>query len=431
MFQTFRNAWKIPELRNRLLYTLAILVIYRLGCAIPVPFITGSALTQMFSNGNMLAYLDMMSGGALSRCTLFALGVTPYINASIIVQLLCVAVPYLENLAKEPDGQTKLMQITRYAGGVIALIMSIGYYFVIRNMGALKYNSGAAGIFSAFVVIFTFTAGAQLITWCGEQIDDKGIGNGISLLIFASIVSRWSSLYTTVTGLLTRARAGEPQFYIILPLLLVLALGVIVFIIIMTNAERRITVQYAKRVVGRKQMGGQSTYIPLKLNMSGVMPIIFSSALVSIPGTIGSFLNLDAAEHPFLYSFFHAFNYTSLFYIIVYLLLILGFNYFYVAIQYNPIEIANNLRRNNGSIPGFRPGKPTSDFITRTLNKITLIGAIFLAAVAVLPIILGNLTGVSIQLGGTSLLIVVGVALDTTRSLDSFMTMRNHKGFLG
>ena len=410
MFQTFRNAWKIPELKNRLLFTLAILVVYRLGCAIPVPFVSGSALTQMFANGDMLSYLNMMSGGALARCTLFALGVTPYINASIIVQLLTVAIPSLENLAKEADGQQKLQQINRYAGAVVALIMSIGYYFVIRNMGALKYTSGAAGIFTAVVIIATFTAGAQLITWCGEQIDDKGIGNGISLMIFAGIVARWSSIYSAVTNILARASNGEPQFYIFLPLLLVLALVVIVFIVIMTNAERRITIQYAKRVVGRKQMGGQNSYLPLKLNMSGVMPIIFASALVSIPGTIGSFLQIDQTAHPVWYAFF---------------------NYFYVAIQYNPVEIANNLRRNNGSIPGFRPGKPTSDFITRTLNKITLIGAIFLAAVAVLPIILGNLTGMSIQLGGTSLLIVVGVALDTTRSLDSFMTMRNHKGFLG
>jgi preprotein translocase subunit SecY len=431
VFQTFRNAWKIPELKKRLLFTLAIIVIYRLGCAIPVPFITGSSLTSMFSNGNMLTYLDMMSGGALSQCTLFALGVTPYINASIIVQLLCVAIPALENLAKEPDGQQKLQQITRYAGAGIAAILAIGYYFVIRNMGALKYTTGFAGFFAAIVIILCFTAGAQLITWCGEQIDDKGIGNGISLLIFASIVSRWSSVYTAVTGLLTRAAAGEAQFYIFLPLLLVLAFVAIVFIVIMTNAERRITVQYAKRVVGRKQMGGQNSYIPLKLNMSGVMPIIFASSVVSIPGTIGSFINVDQASHPFWYSFFNAFNYTSFAYVVIYLLLIVAFNYFYVAIQYNPVEIANNLRRNNGSIPGFRPGKPTSDFLTRTLSKITLIGAVFLALVAVLPIILGNLTGVSIQLGGTSLLIVVGVALDTTRSLDSFMTMRNHKGFLG
>ena len=223
MFQTFRNAWKIPELKNRLLFTLAILVVYRLGCAIPVPFVSGSALTQMFANGDMLSYLNMMSGGALARCTLFALGVTPYINASIIVQLLTVAIPALENLAKEADGQQKLQQINRYAGAVVALIMSIGYYFVIRNMGALKYVSGGAGIFAAIVIIATFVAGAQLITWCGEQIDDKGIGNGVSLLIFASIVSNWSSLYTSVTGLLTRAAAGEPQFYILLPVLVILS----------------------------------------------------------------------------------------------------------------------------------------------------------------------------------------------------------------
>ena len=294
------------------------------GCAIPVPFVTGSALSQMFSNGNMLSYLDMMSGGALSRCTLFALGVTPYINASIIVQLLTVAIPSLENIAKEPDGQNKLQQITRYAGGVIALVMSLGYYFVVRNMGALKYTTGAAGIFTAVVIIATFTAGAQLITWCGEQIDDKGIGNGLSLLIFSSIVSNWSGVYTTVTGLLTRAAAGETKFYILLPLLVVLALVVIVFIVIMTNAERRITIQYAKRVVGRKQMGGQNSYLPLKLNMSGVMPIIFASALVSIPGTVGSFLQIDQAAHPFWYAFFHTFNYTSALYVVIYLLLILA-----------------------------------------------------------------------------------------------------------
>ena len=432
MFETFRNAWKTEDLRKRLLYTLLILILFRLGCAIPVPYITSSALESMFTTGSMLTYLNMMSGGAMSRCTIFALGVQPYINATIIIQLLCVAIPYLENLSKEgEEGRQKLTKISNYTGAAIALLLSIAYYFIIRRMGALKYTDGFAGIFSGIVIVACFTAGAQLITWCGEQIDDKGIGNGLSLLIFSSIVSNWSSLYTTVAGLLTRAAAGETQFYILLPLLVVLALVVIVFIIIMTNAERRITIQYAKRVVGRKQMGGQNSYLPLKLNMSGVMPIIFASALVSIPGTIGSFLQIDQQAHPVWYAFFHTFNYTSWLYVVIYLLLILAFNYFYVAIQYNPVEIANNLRRNNGSIPGFRPGKPTSDFLTRTLNKITLIGAIFLAAVAVLPIILGNLTGMSIQLGGTSLLIVVGVALDTTRSLDSFMTMRNHKGFLG
>jgi preprotein translocase SecY subunit len=414
-----------------LLFTLMILVIYRLGCAVPVPFINSTGLETMFSTGSMLTYLNMMSGGALSQGTLFALGVIPYINASIIIQLLCVAIPYLENLAKEPDGQPKLQQITRIAGAVIALVMAIGYYFVLRANGYLAYSTGWMAWFAGITIVLAFTAGTQLITWCGDQIDDKGIGNGISLLIFASIVSRWSSIYTTVNSMLTQAQGGESKYYIILPLLVVLALAVVVFIVILTNAERRITIQYAKRVVGRKMMGGQNSYLPLKVNMSGVMPIIFASAIVSIPGTIGSFFTIDPEAHPFWYAFVHAFDYTSIVYVAIYLLLILAFNYFYVAIQYNPVELANNLRRNNGTIPGIRPGKPTSDFISKTLNKITLIGAIFLALVAILPIVLGNLTGVSIQLGGTSLLIVVGVALDTSRSLESFMTMRNHKGFLG
>ena len=384
----------------------------------------------MFANGDMLSYLNMMSGGALARCTLFALGVTPYINASIIVQLLTVAIPSLENLAKEADGQQKLQQINRYAGAVVALIMSIGYYFVIRNMGALKYVSGGAGIFAAIVIIATFVAGAQLITWCGEQIDDKGIGNGVSLIIFASIVSNWSSLYTSVKGLLTQAASGKPQYYFFLPLLIVLALVAVVFVVVMTNAERRITIQFAKRVVGRKQLGGQNSYLPLMLNMSGVMPIIFASTLCGLPNMIGSFLNLDATKHPYWTAFFRVFNYNSVLYLVVYVLLIVAFNYFYVAIQYNPVDISNQLRKNNGTIPGIRPGKPTSDFITKTLSKITLIGAVFLAIVAAVPMIIGDLTGVSIQLGGTSLLIIVGVALDTARSLEGYMTARHHKGFL-
>ena len=333
MFQTFRNAWKIPELKSRLLFTLGILIVYRLGSAIPVPFVSGDALTAMFANGSMLTYLDMMSGGALSRCTIFALGVTPYINASIIVQLLCFAIPYLENLAKESDGQNKIRQITRYVGGGIALVLSIGYYFLVRNMGALKYTAGAAGVFTAIVVILTFTAGAQLTTWCGEQIDDKGIGNGVSLIIFASIVSNWSSVTTMVADMLTRASSGQPLYYVLLPLLVVMALAVVVFIVIMTNAERRITIQYARRVVGRKQIGGQNSYLPLKVNMSGVMPIIFASTFCSIPGTIGSFINVDPVDHPILYALFSTFNYTSWLYVVIYVLLIVAFNYFYVSIQ--------------------------------------------------------------------------------------------------
>ncbi len=432
MFETFRKAWKIDELRKRILYTFMILVLFRLGCNVAVPYINAAALQTMFSgNGNMLNYLNMMSGGALSECALFALGVMPYINSSIIIQLLTVAIPALERMAKEgEEGRRKITRITRYAAGGISVLMSVGYWFILRSMGALAYSTGWELWFSAIVIVLSFTAGSMLVTWMGEQIDSKGIGNGVSLLIFAGIISRWSGLYGSVAGLLAQARSGKPQYYFFMPLMLVLALAAVVFVVILTNAERRIPVQYAKRVVGRKMYGGQSSHIPIKVNMSGVMPVIFASALCSIPGTIGSFINVSQEAHPFWYSFFHTFNYTSLLYIVIYLLLIIAFNYFYVSIQYNPIEIANNLRQNNGAIPGIRPGKPTSDFITKVLSKITFIGALFLVVVAVMPIVLGNLTGVNIQLGGTSLLIVVGVALDTSRSMESFMLMRHHKGFL-
>ena len=425
MFQTFRNAWKIPELKNRLLFTLAILVVYRLGCAIPVPFVTGSALTQMFSNGNMLAYLDMMSGGALSRCTLFALGVTPYINASIIVQLLTVAIPSLENIAKEPDGQQKLQQITRYAGGIIALIMSLGYYFVVRNMGALKYTSGAAGIFTAVVIIATFTAGAQLITWCGEQIDDKGIGNGLSLLIFSSIVSNWSSLYTTVAGLLTRAAAGESQFYIFLPLLLVLALVVIVFIVIMTNAERRITIQYAKRVVGRKMYGGQSTYIPMKINSTGVMPLIFGFAILQFPATIFAFFPTSGIN-----VWWQGFQ-SGIWYQVVLAVLIIAFTYFYTSITFNPVDISKNMQQNGGIIPGIRQGRATSDYLSRVSGRLTLFSALFLAVLATIPTMLTRIFGITAPFGASSVLIAVSVGIETIRQVEAQMVMRHHKGFLG
>ena len=430
MFDTFRNAWKIPELRKKLLFTLLVIVIFRIGCVITVPYINPEAL-QLFAGGtgNMLDYLNMMSGGALSQCAIFALGVTPYINASIIIQLLTVAIPALERLSKEgEEGRRKLTRITRYTGAGIALVMSVGYYLVLRSYtGVLAYTTGWEGIFSAVVIVFSFTGGAQLLTWMGEQIDFKGIGNGISLLIFAGIVSRWGNVITTARTMITNAMNGEIKYFILIPVILILALAAIMFVVILTNAERRIPVQYAKRVVGRKMYGGQSSHIPLKVNMSGVMPIIFASALLSIPGTIASFIQTDS---PIWQGFFSVFNYNSLLYAVLYLLLILAFNYFYVAIQYNPVEIANNLRKNNGAIPGIRPGKPTSDFITKCLSKITFVGAIFLGVIAVMPIILGNVAGMNIQLGGTSLLIVVGVALDTGRSMESYMLMRHHKGFL-
>ena len=431
MFDTFRNAWKIPELRKKILFTLMILVIFRLGCAISVPYVNVDALElfrQLGGSGNMLDYLNMMSGGALSQCAIFALSVSPYINASIIIQLLTVAIPALERLSKEgEEGRRKLTRITRYTGAGIGVAMSIGYYMVLRSWGVLTYNTGWEAWFSAVVIVLSFAAGSQLLTWMGEQIDDKGIGNGVSLLIFVGIISRWSDVIGSVQALLAEAADGKPQYYVYLPLIAILAIAAVVFVVILTNGERRIPVQYAKRVVGRKMYGGQASHIPIKVNMSGVMPVIFVSTLCSIPNMIGSLLQVESS---FWVAFFNVFNYNSLLYAVIYLLLILAFNYFYVAIQYNPVEIANNLRKNNGAIPGIRPGKPTSDFITKSLSKITLIGAVFLGIVAVLPIILGNVTGVSIQLGGTSLLIVVGVALDTGRSMESYMLMRHHKGFL-
>ena len=434
MFDTFRNAWKIPELRKKILFTLMILVIFRLGCAISVPYVNVDALElfrQLGGSGNMLDYLNMMSGGALSQCAIFALSVSPYINASIIIQLLTVAIPALERLSKEgEEGRRKLTRITRYTGAGIGVAMSIGYYMVLRSWGVLTYNTGWQAWFSAVVIVLSFAAGSQLLTWMGEQIDDKGIGNGVSLLIFVGIISRWSDVINSIRGLLDEAADGKPQYYVYLPLIAILAIAAVVFVVILTNGERRIPVQYAKRVVGRKMYGGQASHIPIKVNMSGVMPVIFASALCSIPGTIGGFINLDAAAHPYWTAFFNFFSARGWGYMVFYLLLIIGFNYFYVAIQYNPVEIANNLRQNNGAIPGYRPGKPTSDFITKVLGKITLVGALFLGVVAVLPILLGNVTGLPIQLGGTSLLIVVGVALDTSRSMESFMVMRHHKGFL-
>ncbi|MEG2672643.1 MAG: preprotein translocase subunit SecY [Ruthenibacterium sp.] len=434
MFETFKNAWKIEDLRKKLLFTLFVIVIFRLGCAVPVPFIAPTALQAMVGQtGTMLGYIDMLTGGSFSRATLFALSVTPYINSSIIIQLLTIAIPALERLSKEgEEGRKKITRITRYVGAGIALALAIGYYFLLRGQNALSYTQGFSGVFAAIVIVCAFTGGSMLIQWLGEQIDSKGIGNGISILIFAGIVSRFSSVITTVRNSFGLAMQGETKYFFLIPLVAILAIAVIIFIVILNAAERRIPVQYAKRVVGRKMYGGQSTHIPIKVNMSGVMPVIFASALVSIPGTLGVLLpNLNnPATHPFWSGFFNIFRTTGWAYAAFYLLLIIGFNYFYVAVQYNPVEIANNLRNNNGTIPGYRPGKPTSDFITKCLGKITFIGALFLGVVAVSPIILSRITGMNISLGGTSLLIVVGVALDTSRSLESYMLMRHHKGFL-
>ena len=427
MFQTIRNAWAIPETRKKLFYTLLIIVIFRIGSAIPVPFLEPSALKSMIeSSGDFLGYLDIMTGGSFANATLFAMSITPYINASIIIQLLTVAIPPLERMSKEgEEGRKKIAKITRYTTFILALLQGVAYYFLARNSNAVRYTDGASGIFTAIVIVVTFVAGTAVIVWLGERINEKGIGNGISIILFAGIISRGPSMIGT---LITYWNMNNPLYYVLIPLVVLVFILMIAFIVLMTNAERRIPVQYAKRVVGRKMYGGQNSHIPIKVSMSGVMPIIFASSFVSIPGTIAAFFR--PAEGSFWKGFLNVFNYTSIWYGIIYFILIIGFNYFYVAIQYNPIEIAKNLRKNSGAIPGIRPGKPTSDFISKVLSKITFVGAIFLGIIAIFPIIFTNISGINVAIGGTSILIVVGVALETMRTLESQITMRHHKGFL-
>ena len=427
MFQTIRNAWAVPETRKKLLYTLMIIVIFRIGSAIPVPFLDPAALKAMIDTNN-LGFLDIMTGGSFAQATIFAMSIMPYINASIIMQLLTVAIPPLERMAKEGDtGRKKIAKITRYVTFALALVMAIMYYFLMVNVGAItsEHRTGFAGFFVAAIIVVTFVAGTAVIVWLGERINEKGIGNGISIILFAGIISRGPAMINTAIQYL---QLGNPLYYVLIPLIVVIFIAMIAFIVVMTNAERRIPVQYAKRVVGRKMYGGQNSHIPIKVSMSGVMPIIFASSFVSILGIIAAFFKPE--EGTFWKGFVDVFSYTSIWYGIIYFLLIIAFNYFYVAIQYNPIEIANNLRKNSGAIPGIRPGKPTSDFISKVLSKITFVGAIFLGIVAIFPIIFTNISGINIAIGGTSILIVVGVALETMRTLESQITMRHHKGFL-
>ena len=431
MFETLKNAWKIADLRKKILFTLFILLLFRIGSAIPVPFLDPSGMKEMLSqSGNLLGYLDVLTGGALGNATIFAMSITPYITSSIVIQLLTIAIPALERMAKEgEDGRKKINKITRYTTVGLALIQAIAYYLMLRNTsGVVQYTTGFSGWFAAIVIVACFTAGTALIVWLGEQINEKGIGNGISMILFAGILSRFPSVIATFIAYFQLAAIGQTQYYFLVPLVVVIFLVVIAFIVLMTNAERRIPVQYAKRVVGRKQYGGQSSHIPIKVNMSGVMPIIFASSLLSIPGTIKAFV--DPSETGFWGKFLGAFDYNTAVYAILYFLLIIAFNYFYVSVQYNPIEISNNIRKNNGTVPGIRPGKPTSDFIGKIISKITFIGAIFLALVAILPIAFGAVSGMNIALGGTTVLIIVGVAIDTMRQMESQMMMRHYKGFL-
>ncbi len=430
MFETWKNAFKQEDLRKKILYTLFIIFIFRLGSAIPTPFINPTALKSMVSGGaDFLSYLNIMTGGGLEQANIFAMSITPYINSSIIIQLLTVAIPALERLAKEgTEGQKTIQKITRYTTFILAIMQAIGFYFVMRRTsGVLEYTTGFSGVFAAIVIVAVFTAGTAVVVWLGDRITEKGVGNGISIILFAGILSRGPAAFMQLAAW-WQLGSSNPMYYFLVPFIVLVFIAMIAFIVFMTDAERRIPVSYAKRVVGRKMYGGQNSHIPIKVNMTGVMPIIFAMSFLSIPNMIGSFANVK--EGGFWDKFFKLFQTNSWVYAVLYLLLIVAFNYFYVAIQYNPVEIANNLRKNNGAIPGIRPGKPTSDFIARVISKVTLVGAIFLGIIAVFPIVFSAITKTNVSLGGTSILIIVGVALETMRQMESQMMMRHHKGFL-
>jgi preprotein translocase subunit SecY len=427
MLETLRNAWKIIDLRKKILFTLIILLLYRIGNSVPVPYINIAALEEYFTTlGNtVFGLFNAISGNAFSSATIFALSIQPYINASIIMQLLCIAIPALERIQKEggEEGRKKIASITRYATVIIGLLQGTAYYMMVRNYNLLQI--GHSGIWEAIVIVLSFTAGSALIMWLGEQITEFGIGNGISIILFASIISRLPSV--TVTMVSNVAAGGMSWFTAIA--IIVGVLIIIALIVFVSDAERRIGVQYAKRVVGRKMYGGQSTHLPMKVNMSGVMPIIFAQSIASLPATIMMFVNSNPAEGTFGRGLLNLFNTGSAVYIILYFLLIIGFSFFYATVQFNPIEIANNLKNNGGFITGFRPGRPTSEFIRKVLNKVTLFGAIYLGLVAALPMAFGT-RNMGLALGGTSIIIVVGVALETVKALEAQLLMRNYKGFL-
>ena len=443
MIQTIRKAWGIPELRKKIIFTLLILLIFRIGNAITVPYIDKGALAlQLQSMGSTyFGLLNTISGGAFAMATVFALSIQPYINSSIIIQLLTVAIPYLERLARDggEEGKRKIQSITRYTTVAIAILQALGYYMMMRNYNLLM--DGADGVWPALVIIVSFIAGSSFVMWMGEQVNEFGVGNGISIILFAGILSRVPNVVSTmvrgVRNWSSGVTAAEGSSTVVLNpamilLILVGSLALVVFIVFINDAERRIPVQYAKRQVGRKMYGGQSTHLPMKVNMSGVLPIIFAQSIASLPITIWTFIGMPNKDtSPVAYSIYNAIDTKSVIYMVVYFVMIIGFSYFYASIQFNPVEIANNLKKQGGFIPGFRPGKPTVDFIKKVLNKITMFGAIYLGIVSICPLILGKIIGNnSLAIGGTSVIIVVGVALETVKALESQMLMRQYKGFL-
>ena len=427
MIQTIRKAWGVPELRKKIVFTLLILLIFRIGNAIPVPYINTTLLGNYLDSmsGTVLGLYNVMSGGAFAEATVFALGVQPYINSSIIIQLLTIAIPALERLARDGGeaGKKKIASITRYATVAIALLQGFGYYMICKNYNILEQQ----GIWPALVIIVSFVAGSSFVMWLGEQVNEFGVGNGISIILFAGILSRVPNMVTMGASYI-RTKGSIGCLWI--ALLIGGMLAMVVLIVHVNEAERRIPVQYAKRQVGRKMYGGQASTLPMKVNMSGVLPIIFAQSIAMIPSTIAAFCK-QPKEGTFWYGFLNAIDTKSVLYMIFYFLMIIAFSYFYATIQFNPVEISNNLKKNGGFIPGFRPGKPTADFIKKVLNKVTLFGAIYLGVVAICPLIVGKALGNSnLAIGGTSIIIVVGVALETVRALESQMMMRQYKGFL-
>lgn len=449
MFKIMKNAWSIPDLRKKLLFTLLIIIVFRIGSVIPVPFLDSNVLAQVMApatdvtdaGSNMIAYLNTLSGGAFSNATLFAMGITPYINSSIIIQLLCVAIPALERLSKEGEaGRRKIGTITRYTTVALGLIQGTAYFFYLKNTTSdagehiTVYNEGFSMVFAGIVIVLVFTAGTALMMWLGEQINKNGIGNGISILLFAGIVARFPATINDLTSIWKLGSgdgttgSAQPRYFAFVIIWVVMFLAIIWLITFMQDSERRIPIQYAKRVVGRKMYGGQSSHLPIKVALGGVLPIIFASSILSIPSTINLFLNI---KDGFWGAFFTAFNSTNPFYIVLYFILILMFAYFYTTIQYNPVEMANNLKSNNGTVPGIRPGAPTAAYIKKILSRVTLIGALFLSIIALVPLIYGAATGLGrLSMGGTSIIIVVGVALETVKQLESQMMMRHYRGFL-
>lgn len=448
MIKTIVNAWKVPEIRKKILFTAFIILIFRIGSMIPVPFLNIVDEIDVGKGNTILTYLSLMTGSAFTYGTIFAMSITPYINSSIIMQLLAVAIPALERLQKEgEEGRKKIASITRVVTVVLGLLQSLAYFFYLRANDYLMTDAsgvaftGFAAVFQAIVIILVLTAGTAVIMWLGEQITIDGIGNGISIILFAGIVSRFPTL---IKQYIQYLNTGRMVYNFLVPAIFIVFLLMIVYIVFMDNAERRLPIQYAKRVVGRKMYGGQSTHMPIKVNMSGVLPIIFASSILSLPGTVQMFIASNKYEGTFWEKFFDAFQSDSWWYAGMYFVLIIFFAYFYSTIQYNPIEMANNLRKNNGAIPGIRPGKPTSDYIMKVLMRLTLIGVLMLSVVALLPMIWslicdaaippltegGNDGGFSVSLGGTSIIIMCGVALETVRQLESQMMMRHYKGFL-